>query len=111
MRKQRTIKMDMVHGPLYRNLVLFSLPLMAANLLQMAFNAADTIVVGKFSGQRALAAVGATAPIINLIVSLFAGLAIGANIVIARAIGKVTGKRSQLVSIRDTGFRLSVVFC
>ncbi|MEE1333968.1 MAG: MATE family efflux transporter [Erysipelotrichaceae bacterium] len=107
MRKHRTIEMDMVHGPLYRNLVLFSLPLMAANLLQMAFNAADTIVVGKFSGQRALAAVGATAPIINLIVSLFAGLAIGANIVIARAIGK--GDRGEISIGVNTGYWLSIV--
>lgn len=79
--------MDMVHGPLIKNIFVFSIPVMLANLLQIALNAADTIVVGKFSGQEALAAVGATGPIVNLLVSLFLGLSIGANIVIARQIG------------------------
>lgn len=78
---------DMVKGPLIKNVFLFSLPLMATNLLQMMFNAADTIVVGKFSGQVALAAVGATGSLIYLLVSLFNGLSIGANVVIAKAIG------------------------
>ena len=86
MQKQKT--MDMVHGPLVRNILIFSVPLMVSNLLQIAFNAADTIIVGKFSGQAALAAVGATGSLVNLIVSLFNGLAIGANIVIARQIGR-----------------------
>ena len=79
--------MDMVHGPLIKNIFIFSLPLMMSNLLEIAFNAADTIVVGKFSGQEALAAVGATGPIVNFMVSLFTGLAIGSNIVIARQLG------------------------
>ena len=86
MQKQKT--MDMVHGPLVRNILIFSVPLMVSNLLQIAFNAADTIIVGKFSGQAALAAVGATGSLVNLIVSLFNGLATGANIVIARQIGR-----------------------
>ena len=85
MNNNRTI--DMVKGPLVKNVFLFSLPLMATNLLQMMFNAADTIVVGKFSGQVALAAVGATGSLIYLLVSLFNGLSIGANVVIAKAIG------------------------
>lgn len=80
--------MDMVNGPLLKNILIFSLPLMAANLLQIAFNAADTIVVGKFSGKIALASVGATGPLVNLLASLFTGLSIGANIVIAREIGR-----------------------
>ena len=87
MRKRNT-EMDMLHGPLVKNILLFSIPLMLSNLLQIGLNAADTIVVGKFSGQQALAAVGATGAIINLIVSLFNGIAIGANILIASLIGK-----------------------
>ena len=85
MKNSRSI--DMVKGPLVKNVFLFALPLMATNLLQMMFNAADTIVVGKFSGQVALAAVGATGSLIFLLVSLFNGLSVGANVVIARAIG------------------------
>ena len=78
---------DMVHGPLIKNTLIFAIPIMLANLLQIAFNAADTIVIGKFSGQIALAAVGAAGPVVNLMVSLFNGLSIGVNIVIARLIG------------------------
>lgn len=79
--------LDMVNGPLFKNIVLFSLPLMATNLLQMVYNAADTIVVGKFAGQEALAAVGATSSLIFFFTSLFNGLATGTNVAIARAIG------------------------
>ncbi len=86
MRKSET--MDMVHGPLLKNLFLFSLPLIASYTLQIAFNAADTKVVGKFSGADGLAAVGATTPLVNLLISLFNGIAVGANIVIANMIGR-----------------------
>ena len=85
MRRDNSI--DMVNGPLLKNIIRFSLPLMATNLLQMMFNAADTIVVGKFAGQQALAAVGATSSLIFLITSLFNGLAMGTNVVLANAIG------------------------
>lgn len=81
-------EMDMLNGPLLKNILIFAIPLMISNLLQIGLNAADTIVVGKFSGQQALAAVGATGAIINLIVSLFNGIAVGANILIASLIGK-----------------------
>ena len=56
--------LDMVHGPLLKNLFIFAVPLMFTNFLQMLFNAADTIVVGKFVGETALAAVGATGSIV-----------------------------------------------
>lgn len=85
---KKTRELDMLKGPLVKNILLFALPLMLSNLLQIGLNAADTIIVGKFSGQQALAAVGATGSIINLIVSLFNGLAIGSNILIASLIGK-----------------------
>lgn len=85
--------MDMVHGPLAKNILIFCLPLMFSYLLQIAFNAADTIVVGKFSGQKALAAVGATGSIVSLLVALFNGLSVGANILIAMQIGKKDDER------------------
>jgi putative MATE family efflux protein len=103
----RTSKtMDMVHGPLLKNIFLFSLPLMVANLLQIAFNAADTIVVGKFTGQEALAAVGAVGPIVNLITSLFNGLSIGANIVIANRIG--SGKKDTVSAAVHTSYFMAL---
>ncbi len=88
MSKETKKTMDMVNGPLLKNIMIFSIPLMISNLLQIAFNAADTIIVGKFASQEALAAVGATGSIINLVVCLFVGLSTGANIVIARQIGR-----------------------
>ena len=79
--------MDMVNGPLLKNIFLFSIPLMLTNFLQMMFNAADTVIVGKFAGQQALAAVGATGSICFLLMSIFNGLSMGSNVIIARLIG------------------------
>ena len=77
-------EIDMCNGPLVPGILRFALPLIATNVLQLAFNAADMIVVGKFSGSdTALAAVGATGALINLIVNLFIGLATGVNVLIA----------------------------
>lgn len=80
--------MDMVHGPLLKNIFIFATPLMLTSLLQMLFNAADTIIVGKFAGDLSLASVGACGSIIMLLTSLFNGLASGANVVIAQLFGK-----------------------
>lgn len=79
--------LDIVNGPLIKNLFIFGIPLMLSQLLQILFNAADTIVVGKFAGENALAAVGATGSIVFLLTSLFNGLATGANVLTARSIG------------------------
>ncbi len=69
------------------NILMFALPIMAVNLLQLVFNAADMIVVGRFDGSRALAAVGATGSLINLIVNLFMGLSVGTSVAVAQAYG------------------------
>ncbi len=76
--------MDMLNGPLLPKIVQFSVPLILSSCLQLAFNAADVIVVGRFAGEEALAAVGSTTALINLMVNLFIGLSIGANVVMAR---------------------------
>lgn len=95
---KKNIGMDMVNGPLLRNIFAFSIPLMFTSLLQMLFNAADTIVVGKFAGEDALAAVGATGSVVFLLVSLFNGLSTGSNVVIATLFGKRDEERiSQAV--------------
>lgn len=78
---------DMIHGPLLKTVWAFAVPLMLTNFLQMLFNAADTVVVGRFAGQQALAAVGATGSLCFLLVSLFNGLSMGSNVLIARFIG------------------------
>ncbi|HHT65488.1 MAG TPA: MATE family efflux transporter [Clostridiales bacterium] len=78
---------DMSTGPLFGNILLFALPIMAMNILQLVFNAADMIVVGRFSGREALAAVGATGSLINLIVTLFMGLSVGTSVIVAQDYG------------------------
>lgn len=79
--------MDMCTGPLWRKILLFSIPLMLSGILQLLFNAADIVVVGRYVGSNALASVGATSSLINLLTNLFIGLSIGSNVLIARYYG------------------------
>ena len=76
--------MDLCDGPILKKLLLFALPLIASSVLQLCFNAADIIVVGQFAGDNALAAVGSTSSLINLLVNVFMGLSVGANVLVAR---------------------------
>ncbi len=80
-------QIDMCSGSMADKLLLFALPLMASSLLQLLFNAADVVVVGRFAGKEALAAVGSNTSLINLTVNLFLGLSIGTNVVVARDLG------------------------
>ena len=75
------------HKSLTKQMLLFALPIMAMNILQLLFNAADMIVVGRFAGSNALAAVGATGSLINLLVNLFMGLSVGTTVVVANEYG------------------------
>ncbi|MDO4459139.1 MAG: MATE family efflux transporter [Clostridia bacterium] len=84
---KKEYSIDMVNGPLTKNVIRFTVPLMLTSLLQMCFNTADTIVVGRFAGDNALAAVGATGSLCFLMVTMFNGLAMGANVVIAKFFG------------------------
>ena len=77
----------MTEGSLWKNTLLFAFPLMLSGLLQLLFNAADTIVVGRYVGEQALAAVGSVGPLNSLMISLFMGLSIGSNVVVARLVG------------------------
>ena len=79
--------MDMTRGPLLGKILLFSLPLMASNVLQLLFNAADVVVVGRFAGHASLAAVGSTVSVIFLFINMLIGLSVGVNVVIARYLG------------------------
>lgn len=91
----RRYEMDMCHGPLFKKLIVFALPLMLSGILQLLFNAADIIVVGRFSGSEALAAVGSTSSLINLLVNLFIGISIGGNVLMARYIGAQDYKNAR----------------
>ncbi len=82
------IKRDMTSGPIFINLILFALPIMLTGLLQVAYNMADNIVVGSFSGdETALAAIGCTSSLTTLIVNLLMGIAMGSGVVVSHAFG------------------------
>lgn len=99
----RRYEMDMTTGRLLPKILIFSGPLILTGLLQLAYNAADIVVVGNFAGHIALAAVSSTSSLINLLVNLFMGLSIGASVLIARAYG--AGDRDQI----RTGVHTSVM--
>ena len=92
---KRSYEIDMCHGSLLPKILQFSFPLMLSGVLQLLFNAADIIVVGRYSGKEALAAVGSTSALINLIINIFLGLSIGTNVLVARYIG---AKEEQNIS-------------
>lgn len=84
---QKSYEIDMCNGPLFGKILLFTLPLMLSGILQLLFNAADVVVVGRFAGNEALAAVGSTGALTNLLVNLFIGLSVGVNVLVARYYG------------------------
>ena len=84
-------RMDMIHGPIWNKLPLFALPVAATGILEQLFNASDVAIVGNFASTdrtAAIAAVGANSPVIGVILNLFIGISLGANVVIANAIGR-----------------------
>lgn len=94
---KRSYEIDMCNGPLLGKMLLFAIPLILSGILQLLFNAADIVVVGRFTGSQALAAVGSTGSLINLLVNVFMGLSIGTNVLVARYYG---AKEEKM--LRDT---------
>lgn len=97
MRVLKSHETDLTVGPIMKNLILYSLPLIGVNILQLVFSAADIVVLGMFSSRSdsAVAAVGATTALINLVLGLFIGISIGANVAIARSKGANDIERSR----------------
>ena len=91
----RSYEMDMCSGPLPGKILRFAIPLMLSSILQLLFNAADVIVVGRFAGSTSLAAVGSTGALINLLTNVFLGLSIGTNVLVARYFGARQEKNIQ----------------
>jgi len=85
----------MCNGPLLGKILLFTIPLMLSGILQLLFNAADMVVVGNFVGESALAAVGSTASLINLLINVFIGFSVGTNVLVARYYGAKQEKEMQ----------------
>ncbi|MDD6268991.1 MAG: MATE family efflux transporter [Oscillospiraceae bacterium] len=97
----------MCSGNILKKLLLFTFPLMLSSILQLLFNAADVIVVGKFAGDNSLAAVGSTTALINLLTNLFIGLSVGANVTAARFYGGRSDE--ELNKTVHTSISLSIV--
>ena len=100
-------ELDMCSGPLFSKLVVFAVPLMLSGILQLLFNAADIIVVGRYAGSESLAAVGSTSSLINLLVNVFIGLSVGANVLVAQYFG--AHRMKDLEETVHTAMMLSVI--
>lgn len=97
----------MCTGPLLQKLLLFAVPLMCSSVLQLLFNAADIVVVGRFAGDNSLAAVGSNTSLINLLTNLFMGLSVGANVLAARDYG--SKQKNELTRTVHTTMLLGIV--
>ena len=100
-------EIDMINGPLAGKILRFALPFMAANIIQLLFNAADVVVLGKFAGDTAQATVTSTTALINLLINLFVGLGVGVNVVVARALG--SGDRSRISTVVHTAIAVGII--
>jgi putative MATE family efflux protein len=105
--QKRTHEVDMVNGPIFSKLVVFAIPVMLSGFLQLLFNAADVIVVGRFAGDNALAAVGSTSSLVNLLVNLFLGLSVGTNVLVAHFAGG--GEKEQVERTVHTAIMTALV--
>lgn len=99
-------ELDMIHGSLIPKIMAFAFPLMVTSMLQLLYNAADVIVVGRFAGSQSLAAVGSTSSLINLIVNIFLGLSVGTNVVAANHYGAGDFKATQETVHTSVGISL-----
>ena len=105
--KQNKYEIDMCNGSIMDKLISFSLPLMLSGILQLMFNAVDIIVVGRFSGSVALAAVGSTTALINVFTNLFIGISLGANVLAARFFA--AGKEKEMSETVHTAITLALI--
>ena len=106
-REKKKYEIDMCNGPILKKMLIFALPLMLSSILQLLFNAADIVVVGRFAGDESLAAVGSTSSLINLLTNLFIGLSIGSNVLVARYFG--AKKEEELRETVHTAMMLSLI--
>lgn len=105
--KKNKYEIDMCNGSIMDKLISFSLPLMLSGILQLMFNAVDIVVVGRFSGSEALAAVGSTTALINVFTNLFIGISLGANVLAARFYA--AGKDEEMSETVHTSILLALI--
>ncbi|MDE7496389.1 MAG: MATE family efflux transporter [Muribaculaceae bacterium] len=106
--KKSATEIDMLHGPLFRKIIVFALPLLLSGVMQQSFNSVDIAVVGKYCSPQSLAAVGSNGMVVGLIVNLFLGISIGANVVIANYIG--SGRKELASRAVATAMTMSGIF-
>lgn len=107
MNKSGKYEIDMCNGPLVGKIIRFTIPLMLTSVLQLLFNAADIVVVGRFAGKEAMAAVGSTGSLINLIINVLMGLSIGTSVLVARYYG--AGDDERISKAVHTAITVSLV--
>lgn len=100
-------EVDMARGPLLKKILLYALPLIATGLFQLLYNAADIVVVGRYTGSTALAAVGSTSSLVNLLVNLFMNLSVGVSVAVAHSYGAKNYK--DVSETVHTAFLLSLI--
>ena len=105
--KKNKYEIDMCNGTIMDKLISFALPLMVSGILQLMFNAVDIVVVGRFSGSQALAAVGSTTALINVFTNLFIGVSLGANVLAARFYA--SGKHKEMSETVHTAITLALI--
>ena len=105
--KTSKYEIDMCNGSILDKLISFSIPLMLSGILQLLFNAVDIIVVGQFTGNEALAAVGSTTALINVFVNLFIGISLGASVLAARFYA--TGQEKEMSETVHTSITLALI--
>ena len=105
--KKNRFEIDMCNGSIMDKLISFSLPLMLSGILQLAFNAVDIIVVGRFSGSESLAAVGSTTALINVFTNLFIGISLGANVLAARFYA--AGREKEMSETVHTAITFAII--
>ena len=100
-------EMDMCNGPLLSKILIYAVPLIASGILQLLFNAADMVVAGRFAGNVALGAVGATSSLINLLINVFIGMSVGTNVLVAHFFG--ANRKEELGQTVHTSIALSLI--
>ena len=91
-------EMDMTSGNLFKKIFLFSLPIIFSGILQLLYNATDLVVCGKFGSEHSVGAISATSSLTNLIIQLFMGLSVGANVLMARCFGANLKEKGQKIA-------------
>lgn len=107
--QKRKKEINMTQGVIWKQILLFALPLLAGNVFQQFYNTVDSIVVGNFVGKEALAAVGSVGPIINSLIGFFMGLATGAGVVISQAYG--AGNETKVSKTVHTTLVMTFLLC